>query len=88
MQLALLFALGVINFAANKAVIESDHPILDQLPSLWRAWNGRVPLLAEFTVLLAAMLMAANGFPSFVWGYVLYSAFGLVSAWAILTHRL
>ena len=56
MELLILFALGVLNFAANKAVLESDHPILDELPAFFRGWNGRVPLVAEFVVLLAALL--------------------------------
>ena len=87
MLIALLFALGVANFAANKAVLESGHPILDELPGLFRSWGGRMPLVAEFCVLLAAMMMTAQGYPGFAWGYLAYSAIGLLSAWAILSHR-
>lgn len=87
MLIVLVTALGIANFAANKAVLESDHPILDELPAFFRGWNGRVPLVAEFVVLLAALLFTANGFPGFAWGYVAYTFFSLASAWAILTKR-
>ncbi|MGI8942675.1 MAG: hypothetical protein ACR2FJ_00290 [Qipengyuania sp.] len=88
MALVLIFLAGIINFAANKAVLESRHPILDQLPRVLRAWSGRMPLVAEFIVLLAAMLLVANGYSGFRWGYGAYTVFNLLSAWAILTRRI
>jgi lipopolysaccharide/colanic/teichoic acid biosynthesis glycosyltransferase len=88
MLILLVFFLGVANFAMNKAVLESDHPILDELPALFRSFDGRMPLVAEFVVLLAAMLMTANGYSGFAWGYLAYSAFGIATAWAIVSHRI
>lgn len=88
MLLALVFVLGMANFAANKAVLESGHSMLEELPRFLRRWDGRMPLAAEFAVLLAAMLLVANGWPAVAWAYAAYSLFTLASAWAILTGRI
>ena len=37
MLLGILFILGMINFAVHKAVLESNHPLLDTLPAAVRA---------------------------------------------------
>ena len=86
----ILFAFlgGILNFAANKAVLESGHPLLESLPGALRSWGGRVPLVAEFLVLLTALLLVANGFPATVWAYAAYTLFNLGSAWAILSRRI
>lgn len=74
MPLALLFALGIANFAIHKAVLDSGHPMLDALPRFYRASAGRASLVFEFLVLLAAMLLAGNGWTGAVWAYLVYSA--------------
>lgn len=88
MLIALVFFGGVLNFAANKAVLESHHPLLDSLPKALRSWGGRAPLVAEYTVLFAALALVAYGFPATVWVYGGYTLFNLGSAWAILTGRI
>lgn len=88
MLLTILFALGTANFAAHKAVLESGHPLLDTLPATLRADGGRFSLLFEFLVLLAAMLLTAQGWPAAAWGYGIYSALNMIMAWLVLTDRI
>ncbi|WP_324828917.1 hypothetical protein [Qipengyuania zhejiangensis] len=87
MVLVILFALGVANFAVNKAVIESGHPVLSSLPAFFSRNGGRVSLMFEFTVLLTAMLVAANGWPGAAIVYAIYSALNLGMGWMVLTGR-
>ncbi len=88
MILGLLFFLGVANFALHKAVLESGHPMLDALPQFYRSGGGRVALLFEFFVLLAAMLLAGNGWVGAIWAYVVYSAVNFLSGWLVLSGRI
>jgi hypothetical protein len=39
-------------------------------------------------VLLAALLLAANGWAGLAWAYLAYSALNALSAWLILTNRI
>ena len=88
MALAALYILGTVNFAVHKAVLESGHPMLDTLPASLRARGGRASLLFEYVVLVAAMALAANGWPAAAWGYAFYSGLNAMMAWAILTKRM
>lgn len=88
MALILIFLLGVANFALHKAVIESRHPLLGQIPLYGHATGGRVALGVEFAVLLAAMLLVWSGNGGWAWFYVAYSVLNGVAAWLILTQRL
>ena len=88
MVLLLLFVLGIGNFAIHKAVLESGHPMLDALPSFYRAGHGRFSLWFEFFVLVSAMLLAGNGFPGMMIAYGIYTFFNLGTAWLVLTRRL
>lgn len=88
MVLMFLFALGVANFAVHKAVLESGHPMLDVLPSLFRSGGGRMSLVFEFVVLLSAMLLAQNGWQTAAWLYCLYSLFNLIAGWLVLDERI
>ncbi|MDA7787621.1 hypothetical protein N8940_00120 [Sphingomonadaceae bacterium] len=88
MIIALIFALGTANFAMHKAVLESGHPLLTQLPGGRRPGRVRLTLVLEFLVLLAAMLLAANGWPQAAYAYLFYSAINALSAWLILSGRM
>lgn len=88
MVIALLFALGVANFAVHRAVLESGHPVLDALPHLFRHGKGRISLLFEFLVLLAAMLLASNGWPGAAILYGCYSLLNLLAGWLMLDGRI
>ncbi|MDY7096843.1 MAG: hypothetical protein SXU28_01770 [Pseudomonadota bacterium] len=48
----------------------------------------RLSLLAEFAVLLAALLLAANGWPEMVWAYLAYSILNGAAGWALLSGRI
>jgi hypothetical protein len=88
MALILLFLLGVGNFAMHKAVLESGHPILAQMPGLFQPLGGRLSLILEFGVLVGTMLMAAEGSAGWVWGYAIYTALNASSVWMILSGRI
>lgn len=87
MPLAVLFVLGIVNFAIHKAVLDSGHPLLGTLPAAFRANGGKVSLLFEFAVLLAAMLLAGHGWSAALWAYGIYTALNAVTAWMLLTDR-
>ncbi|MFM5929729.1 MAG: hypothetical protein ACKOPQ_02355 [Novosphingobium sp.] len=88
MALLIVFLLGIANFAMHKAVLESGHPMLAQLPSIFRSPGGKLSLVVEFMMLLGTMLVVASGSTIWVGGYGLYSAMNGLSAWLILTHRI
>lgn len=83
----LIVVLGVVNFAIHRAVIEVGHPLSDEVPDFLSALGGRLSLIAEFAVLLAALSLAANGWPELAWAYVAYSALNGMAAWLIVTRR-
>lgn len=88
MMLAVLFVCGVANFALSKALIESDHPILETLPPALLRNGGRMSLAFEFAILLIAVMLAANGWPSAAWLYAGYTAANGVFGWLVATGRL
>lgn len=88
LALAVIFVFGVINFALHSAVLKSGHPFVAQMPGFVRLLGGRLTLVAEFLVLLAAMLLAANGWAGLVWAYAGYTALNAASAWLILSGRI
>lgn len=88
MGLIFVFLFGISNFALHKAVLESGHPLLAQLPALFRSPGGRASLLVEFVLLLGSMLLVANGSAGWAWGYAVYSFTNMFSAWLILGKRL
>ena len=69
MMIVLVFMLGVANFALHKAVLESGHPLLGRLPWYVHMLGGRLTLLTEFMVLLAAMLLTSTGWAGASWIY-------------------
>lgn len=88
MVIALIFLLGIGNFALHKAVIESRHPLLEQMPWFVHMLGGRLTLVTEFLVLLAAMMLVANGWPGLAWAYLAYTVLNAFAAWLILTDRI
>jgi hypothetical protein len=88
MALVFIFIMGVANFAMHKAVLESGHPMLAQLPSIFRSPGGKISMIVEFLMLLGTMLVVANGASQWVWGYVAYSVMNALSAWLILSQRI
>ena len=82
-----IFVLGVINFALNRAVFASGHPLLARLPRTSLVLGQRTALVTEFVVLFFALLLSVNGWPGFVWAYAAYSVFSAGAAWLILSGR-
>jgi hypothetical protein len=87
MLIALVFLLGIANFAVHRAVLTSEHPLLGQVPWFFHLLGGRFSLLVEFIMLLGAMLMVAGGSTGWAWFYAGYSAVNAGSAWLILSGR-
>lgn len=85
---AFVFCFGVVNFAAHRAVLESGHAILAQVPWLLRPLGGRLSLLVEFAMLLGAMIMVAAGSSGWAWVYAVYTALNATAAWLIAGRRL
>lgn len=88
MGLIFLFFLGIGNFAAHKAVLESHHPLLDRVPLFFQLLGGRFSLLIEFAMLLGAMLMVAQGSLGWALFYGVYTAVNALSAWLIVSGRI
>lgn len=88
MAIFLIFLLGIGNFAMHKAVLESGHPLLGQLPWFVHLLGGRIGFASEFLVLLAALLLVANDSTGWGIAYLVYSGFNAVAAWLIITRRL
>lgn len=87
MALIVVFLLGVCNFAAHKAVLESGHPMLAQVPWLFKPLGGRLSLVVEFAMLLGAMIMAAAGSSGWTLLYAFYTAINALAAWMIAGNR-
>lgn len=88
LALVTTFIFGIGNFALHRAVLDSDHPMIGQMPHFVQALGGRLTLMAEFLVLLVAMLVSANGWPEIAWAYAGYSALNALSAWLVLSRRI
>lgn len=88
MAILFLFLLGIGNFAMHKAVLESGHALLRQVPWFFHLLGGRFSLVVEFFMLLGTMLMVSQGSAGWAWGYAAYSGINGVSAWLILSDRI
>ena len=88
MALVLTFLLGIANFAVHKAVLESRHPLLGQVPWVYHMLGGRFSLVVEFLMLLGSLLMVASGSTGWGWFYAGYSVINALAAWLILSRRI
>lgn len=86
MAIILTFFFGIANFAMHKAVLESGHPLLGQMP-WFHILNGRFSLTVEFLMLLGALVFIDNGASGWAWGYAAYSLLNGISAWIILSGK-
>ncbi|WP_234024740.1 hypothetical protein [Tsuneonella amylolytica] len=83
----MIFLLGIGNFAMHRAVLESGHPLLGQVPWFVHLLGGRVTFVTEFFLLLSALLLAATGWPWLMWVYLGYSSLNGIGAWLVLSGR-
>lgn len=83
----IIFVLGIANFACNRAVFESGHPLFARLPRTSRSLGRSAALVTEFAVLLFALLLSVEGWPGYAFAYAAYTAFNALAAWLILSGR-
>ena len=88
MLMLLCFALGIGNFAAHRAVVESGHPFVEDTKLYFGAHFSQFGSYAiEFVILTGSMLMAAAGYGIVAAVYVLYSMLNALAAWLLLSGR-
>ena len=88
MGLILAFLLGIANFTAQRAVLESGHPMLTQLPPVAMQAGKYASLTFEFVLLVTAMLAARSGLNIWLWVYCGYSFCNGLAAWMIANRRI
>lgn len=84
MAILVTFLLGIGNFAFHGAILDGRRRLLQDLPQFIQTLGGRASLIAEFVVLLAAMLLAADGRTAWAWAYFAYTVFNAAAAWVIV----
>jgi len=84
---AIIFLLGIANFAINRAVFERGHPLFARLPSASQTLGRRAALISEFAVLFFALLLSTQGWPGYAWAYGVYTIVNGAAAWLILSGR-
>ena len=82
-----IFLLGIGNFAINRAVFNSAHPLFMRLPQISQTLGRRAALVSEFAVLLLALMLSARGWPVFALIYGVYTLANAAEAWLILSRR-
>lgn len=87
MAIVIVFLLGIANFAAHRAVLESGHPLVDVMPRAFQLLGGRMSLIVEFAMLLGALWMVSAGETGWALAYLCYSALNGLAAWLILSNR-
>jgi len=88
MAILIIFLLGIGNFALHRAVMESGHSMARQLAWFANGNGRRIAMALEFVALLAALLLAANGWTGIAIGYGVYTLLNGLSGWMILTGRI
>lgn len=87
MAIVIVFLLGIANFAAHRAVLESGHPLIEVLPRAFQLLGGRMGFIVEFALLLGALWMVSVGSTGWATAYLCYSALNGLAAWLILSGR-
>lgn len=87
MAIVIVFVLGIVNFAAHRAVLESGLPLVDAMPSVLQLLGGRMSFVVEFAMLLGALWMVSAGSTGWALAYICYSAVNGLAAWLILSGR-
>ncbi len=88
MLLFMVFLSGIANFASQKAVMESGHPFVQSVREHFGQVAGeRLGLFLDYTILVAAMYIAAKGNWIMPTIYFSYTAFNLFAAYLIINRR-
>lgn len=88
MGVAIVFLLGIANFALHRAAVESGHPLLGVIRASSRLFAPRVTYAVEFVLLVVALWLANGGAVEWVWIYAIYTGLNATSTWALLTGRI
>ncbi|MEE9434655.1 MAG: hypothetical protein V3V15_10500 [Sphingorhabdus sp.] len=82
------FLLGIANFAMHKAVIDSNHPFVEDTKLYFGRYFGKSgSYVFEFALLLGALVFASLGSMLIVFFYVIYSGLNMLAAWLLLSGR-
>jgi len=87
MGIIITFLLGIANFTALRAVLDSGHPMLASLPPHLMRAGVYASMAFEFILLVAAMLAARSGAGIWLLVYLGYSLANGFTAWLITTRR-
>jgi len=82
-----IFLLGIANFAVNRAVFATGHPLFSRLPLASQTLGRRAAFVSEFAVLFFALLLSVEGWPGYAWAYAVYTVVNGFAAWMILSGR-
>lgn len=88
MSIALVFVMGVANFALHRAVLSTRHPMLAETALMRSKIGGRLTLAIEFVVLIAALGFAYGGSAWAIFAYGGYTIANALAAWLILSRRI
>ncbi len=88
MALIVTFLLGMGNFAWHRAVMESGHPMVAEIPSALLPVMRLASLALEFVLLCGALYAARSGNGHWLWAYCGYSAINGGAAWLIVSRRI
>ncbi len=85
----LVFLSGIVNFASQKAVMESGHPFIESVREHFGKVAGeRLGMFLDFVILAGTLLVAFKGnvvMPMLYFGYTL---FNIIAAWLIINRRI
>lgn len=88
MGIMLAFILGIANFAGQRAMLESGHPMLAALPASAFRVARAASLALEFVLLLAAMLALRSGVNYWLGLYAGYTMINIGAAYMLVSKRI
>lgn len=88
MTVILTFLLGMGNFALHRAVLESGHPMVREMPAGGLRKARYASLALEFVLLCGALYAAERGYLAWLLAYLGYSLFNGFAAWLLIKGRL
>lgn len=80
--------LGMGNFAWHRAVLESGHRMVSDMPPESRRTFRLFSLALEFLLLCGALYAVRLGHTHWLWAYLGYSAINAGAAWLILKRKI
>ena len=88
MALIVVFLLGMGNFACHRAVIESGHRMITDMPPRTLQVARISSLVFEFALLCGAIYAARSGALHWIWLYAGYFCINAAAAWSVVTRRI